>query len=102
MSQLIGSMFSGCNPTVSTTDPGKVNCKYGIFEFEEDLNNHPWLVPIPLKLTHHVNPLPYKFKKHFPLFHGDKIVTVEEHLHAFSNACIILGVNEMILACSFL
>jgi hypothetical protein len=65
MSQLIGSMYSGCNPMVSTTNPGKVIHKYGIFEFEEDLNNHPWLVPTPLKLTYPINPFPYKFKRTF-------------------------------------
>jgi hypothetical protein len=94
ISQLIGTMYSGCNPIVSTTNPRKVIHKYGIFKFEEDLNNYSWLTPTPLKLTYPVNPLPYKFKEHFPLFHGDGTVTVEEHLHAFSNACTILRVNE--------
>jgi hypothetical protein len=94
MSQLMGSMFSGCNHVVSTTNPGKVIRKYGIFEFEEDLNNSPWFVPTPLKFVHPINTLPHKFKNHMPLFHGDRIVTVIEHLHAFSNACIILGVND--------
>jgi hypothetical protein len=94
MSQLIGSMYSGCNPMVSTTNHGKVIHKYGIFQFEEDLNNCPWFVPTSLKLAHPVNPLPYKFKQPLPLFHGDGTVIVEEHLRAFSNACIILRVNE--------
>jgi hypothetical protein len=62
MSQPIGSLFGGCNPVVSATNPGKVIHKYGIFEFEEDLNNSPWFVPTPLKFAHPVNPLPHKFK----------------------------------------
>jgi hypothetical protein len=94
MSQLIGSMYSGCNPMVSTTDPEKVIRKYGIFQFEEDLNNHLWLISTPLNLSYLINPLSYKFKKHLPLFLGDGNVIVEEHLHAFSNACTILGVIE--------
>jgi hypothetical protein len=51
-------------------------------------------VPTPLKFAHPVNPLPHKFKNHLPLFHGDKTVTVIEHLHAFLNACTILRVNN--------
>jgi hypothetical protein len=51
-------------------------------------------VPIPLKFTHLVNPLPHKFKQHLPLFHGDGNATVVEHICAFSNACIIHGVND--------
>jgi hypothetical protein len=94
MSQPIGSLFGGCNPVVSTTNPGKVIHKYGIFELEEDLNNSPWFVPTPLKFAHLVHPLPHKFKQHLPLFHGDGTVTVVEHLRAFSNACTILGVND--------
>jgi hypothetical protein len=94
MSQLIGGFFGGCNPMISTTKPGKFIRKYEIFEFEEYLNNSPWFVPIPLKFAHLVNPLPHKFKHHFPLFHGDGTVTVVEHLRAFSNTCLILGVND--------
>jgi hypothetical protein len=94
MYQPIGTLLSGCSPMVSATNPGKVIHKYGMFEFEEDLNNSPWFVPIPFKFTHPVNPLPHKFKNHFPLFHGDGTITVIEHLHAFSNACTILGINN--------
>ena len=94
MSQLIGSLFGGCNPMVSTTNPGKFICKYGIFEFGEDLNNSPWYVHTPLKFAHPVNPLPHKFKNHLPLFHDDGTVTMVEHIHAFSNACTILGINN--------
>ena len=94
MSQPIGSLFGGCNPVVSVTNLRKVIQKYGIFEFEEDLNNSPWFVPIPLKFAHPVNPLPHKVKQHLSLFHGDGIVKVVEHLRAFSNACTILGVNN--------
>jgi hypothetical protein len=94
MSQPIGSLFGGCNPVVSAINPGKVIRKYGLFEFEEDLNNSPWFVPTPLKFAHPVNPLPHKFKDHLPLFHGDGTVTTIEHLRAFSNACAILGVNN--------
>jgi hypothetical protein len=94
MSQPFGILFGGCNPVVSTTNPGKVIRKYGLFEFEEDLNNFSWFVPTPLRFAHLVNPLPHKFKNHLPLFHDDGIVTVVEHLRAFSNACIILGVND--------
>jgi hypothetical protein len=94
MSQLIGILFGGCNLVVSASNPGKVIHKYGLFEFEEDLNNFPWFVPIPLKLSHLVNPLPHKFKNHLPLFHGDETVTVFEHLRAFSNACTILKINN--------
>jgi hypothetical protein len=94
MSQPIGIIFGGCNPMASTTNPGKVIHKYGLFEFEEDLRNSPWFVPTPLKFSQPVNPLPNKFKNHLPLFHGDGTVTVIEHLHVFSNACAILGVNN--------
>jgi hypothetical protein len=86
-------LFGGCNLLVSTTNPGKVIQKYGIFEFEEDLTNSPWFVPTSLKFAHPVNPLPHKFNHHLPLFHGDGVVLVVEHLCAFSNTCIILGVN---------
>jgi hypothetical protein len=59
MSQLIRSLFSGCNPVVSETNPGKVIRKHGIFEFEEDLNNSPWFVPTHLQFPHPINPLPH-------------------------------------------
>jgi len=59
------------------------------------MNNHPWFLPITLKLTYLVNHLPYKFKLHFLLFLGDGVVIVEKlHLRAFSNACTILEVND--------
>jgi hypothetical protein len=80
MSQLIGSMFSGCSHVFSTTNPRKIIHKYGIFEFEEDLNNFPWFVPNPLKFSHLVNSFPNKFKKNLYLFLGDGVVTIEEHL----------------------
>ena len=98
MSQLIGNLFGGYNPVVSTINPRKVICKYGIFEFEEDLSNSLWFVPTPLKFTHPVNPLPHKFKHHLPIFHGDGTVSVVEHLRAFLNACTILRANKMIVA----
>jgi hypothetical protein len=92
--QPIGIMFSGCNLGVSATNPGKVIQKYVLFEFEEDLNNSPWFVPSPLKFPRPSNPIPHKFENHFPLFQGDKIVMRIEHLHAFSNTCTILRVNN--------
>jgi hypothetical protein len=94
MSQLIGILFGGCNHVVSATDPGKVVRKYGLFDFEEDINNSPWFVPIPLKFAHLVKPLPHKFKNHLPLFHGNGTVMVIEHVCVFSNSCAILGVNN--------
>jgi hypothetical protein len=87
-------MYSGCNLTISTTNIGKVIRKYGIFKFEEDLNIYSWLVPTPLKLSYPINPLPYKFKQHLPLFIGDVTITTKEHLRAFSNACTIIRVND--------
>ena len=94
MSQLIVNLFGGFNPVVSATNPGKVIHKYGIFEFEEDLNNSLWFVSTPLKFAHPVNPLHYKFKQHFPLYWGDGTVTVVQHIHAFSNSCTIIEVNN--------
>ena len=76
MSQPIGSLFDGFNPVVSAIDPRNFVRKYGLYDFEEYLNNSPWFVPIPLKFAHPVNPLPHKFKNHLPLFHGDRTVTV--------------------------
>ena len=50
-SMLLGSMYSGYNPTVSVNDPTKVIKTYGLFRFEEDANTTPWHVPSPLNLA---------------------------------------------------
>lgn len=50
-STLLGSMYSGYNPTVSANDPTKVVKTYRLFRFEEDANDTPWHVPSPLNLA---------------------------------------------------
>jgi hypothetical protein len=44
-----------------------------------------------LGLSHH--PLP-KFKYHFPMFLGNRFVTINEHLTSFSNASNNIGDND--------
>jgi hypothetical protein len=85
MSQLIGSMFNGCNPVVSATNPQKVIHKYGLFESKKTQTVPLGLCPLP-KFTQPVNRLPHKFKNHLPLFCGDGNVIAIEHLRAFLNA----------------
>lgn len=85
--------------TTSSYNPDKIVLRHGIFSQEEDINPYPWPTPSPLKLTPHVKPLPLKLKHHFPLFYGGRNVTMNEHFHAFSNACMILKINEMTIAC---
>jgi hypothetical protein len=47
----------------------------------------------PLNLAPTTHPLP-KFKDHFPRFSGNNIVTTNEHLVSFSNACHNIGAND--------
>jgi hypothetical protein len=52
-----------------------------------------WHVSSPLNLTRATRPLP-KFKENLPRFSRNSIVTTNEHLVAFSNACHNIGANE--------
>ena len=92
-STLLGSTYSGYNPTVSANDPTKVVKTYGLFRFEEDANDTPWHVPSPLNLTPARQPLP-KFKDYLLKFSGNGTCTVEDHLNVFSNACHNIGANN--------
>jgi hypothetical protein len=90
---VIGSLYSHHIPIQSTTNPTKVIKKYGIFQFEEDAMTTPWHVSSPLNLAPATHPLP-KFKDNLPRFSGNKTVTTNEHLVAFSNACHNIGDND--------
>jgi hypothetical protein len=92
-SSVIGSLYSHHIPVQSTTNPTKVIKKYGLFQFEEDATTTPWHVSSPLNLAPATRPLP-KFKEHLPRFLGNNIVTTNEHLVAFSNACHNIGAND--------
>jgi hypothetical protein len=92
-SSVIGSIYSHQVPIQSTTNPAKVIKKYGLFQFEEDATTTPWHVSSPLNLAPATHPLP-KFKDHLPRFSGNNIVTTNEHLVAFSNACHNIGAND--------
>jgi hypothetical protein len=63
----------------------------GIFQFEEYATTTLWHVSSPINLAPATHPLP-KFKYHLPMFSGINIVTMNEHLVAFSNACQNIGV----------
>jgi hypothetical protein len=77
----------------STTNLTKVIKKYGLFQFEEDATTTTWHVSSSLNLAPATHPLP-KFKEHLPKFFGNKEVTTNEHLVAFSNACHKIGAND--------
>jgi hypothetical protein len=90
---VIGSLYSHQFHVQSTTNPTKVIKKYGLFQFEEDATTTPWHVSSPLNLAPDTRPLP-KFKEHLPRFSGNKTVTTNEDLVAFSNAYQNIGDNE--------
>jgi hypothetical protein len=92
-SSVIGSIYNHQIPVQSTTNPTKVIKKYGLFQFEEDATTTPWHMSSPLNLAPATHPLP-KFKEHLPKFSGNNIVTTNEHLVAFSNACHNIGAND--------
>jgi hypothetical protein len=92
-SSVIGSLYSHHIPVQSTTNPTKFIKKYGIFRFEEDATTTTWNVSSPLNLAHATCPLP-KFKDHLPRFSGNKTVSTNEYLVAFSNACHNIGAND--------
>jgi hypothetical protein len=50
-------------------------------------------VSSPLNLAPATHPLP-NFKEHLPKFSGNNIVSTNEHLVAFSNACHNIGAND--------
>jgi hypothetical protein len=50
-------------------------------------------VSSPLNLAPATRPLP-KFKEHLPKFSGNNTVNTNEHLVAFSNACLNIEANE--------
>jgi hypothetical protein len=90
---VIGSLYSHHIPVQSTTNPTKFIKKYGIFQFEEEATTTPWHVSSPLNLAPATRPLP-KFKEHIPRLSGNNIVTTNEHLVEFSNACHNIGAND--------
>lgn len=92
-STVLGSMYSGYNPTIYTIDPTKVVKKYEFFCFEEDENDTPWHVSSPLNMNPTRKPLP-KFKDYLPKFLGIGTCMVEDHLNSFSNACHNIGANN--------
>jgi hypothetical protein len=65
----------------------------GFFQFEEDTTTTLWHVFSPFNLTPTTHPLP-KFKEDLPRFSRNNIVTTNEHLVAFSNACHNIGAND--------
>jgi hypothetical protein len=92
-SSVIGSLYSHHIHVQSTTNPTKVIKKYGLFQFEEDATTTLWLVSSPLNLSRATRPFT-KFKEHLPRFSENSIVTTNEHLVAFSNACHNIGAND--------
>jgi hypothetical protein len=85
-SLVVGSLYSHQVLVQSTTNPAKVIKKYVLFQFEEDATTTPWHVSSPLNLTPATRLLP-KFKEHLPKFSRNNIVSTNEHIVAFSNAC---------------
>jgi hypothetical protein len=92
-SSVIGSLYSHHIPVQATTNPAKVIKKYGLFQFEEDATTTLWNVSSPLNLAPVTRPLP-KFKENLPKFSGNNIVSNNEHLVEFSNACHNIGAND--------
>jgi hypothetical protein len=92
-SSVIGSLYSHQVPIQSVTNPTKVINKYGLFQFEEDATTTPWHVSSPLNLASSTRPFP-KFKDHIPRFSVNNIVSTNEHLVAFSNACHNIRAND--------
>jgi hypothetical protein len=92
-SSVIGSLYRHHIPVQYTTNPTKVIKKYGLFQFEEDTTTTQWNVSSPLNLALATRPLP-KFKENLPRFLGNNIVTTNEHLMEFSNACHNIGAND--------
>jgi hypothetical protein len=88
-----GILYSHQVLVQSTTNPTKVIKKYGIFQFEEDATITLWNVSSPLNLAPASRPLP-KFKEHLPRFSRNNIVTTNEYLVEFSNACHNIGTND--------
>ena len=86
-------MFSHSNLTNHPTNTQKVIKKLGIFSYEVDADATPCLVKSPLNLPLPTDSLP-KFKDHLPKFSGNGVTTANEHLAAFSNACINIGAND--------
>jgi hypothetical protein len=92
-SSVIGRLCSHQIPVQSTTNPTNFIKKYGLFQFEEDATTTLWHVSSPLNLAPATRPLP-KFKENLPKFFGNNIVTTNECLVAFSNACHNIGSND--------
>jgi hypothetical protein len=93
LSSVIGSLYNHHIPVQSTTNPTKVIKNYGLFQFEEDATTIPWHVSSPLNLAPTTRPL-LKFKENLPKFLGNNIVSTNEHLVEFSNACHNIGAND--------
>jgi hypothetical protein len=92
-SSMIGSLYIHQIPVQSTTNPAKVINKYGLFQFKEDDTTTLWHVSSPFNLAPATRPLP-KLKENLPRFSENNIVTTNEHLVAFSNACHNIGAND--------
>jgi hypothetical protein len=90
---VIGSLYSHYIPVQYSTNPTKVIKKYGLFQFEEYATTTLWHVSSLLNLAPATRPLP-KFKENIPKFSRNNIVTTNEHLVAFYNACHNIGANE--------
>jgi hypothetical protein len=90
---VIGILYSHHVSVQSTTNPTKFIKKYGIFLFEEDATTTPWHISSPLNVAPTTRPLP-KFEEHLPRFSRNNIVTTNEHLVEFSNACHNIGAND--------
>jgi hypothetical protein len=92
-SLVIGSLYSHQALVQSATNTAKVIKKCRLFQFEEDATTTPWHVYSPLNLSPATRLLA-KFKEHLPKFSGNNIVSTNEHLVAFSNACHNIGAND--------
>jgi hypothetical protein len=92
-SSMIGNLYSHQVPVQSTTNPTKVIKKYWLFQFEEDATTTLCHVSSPLNMAPATRPLP-KFKENLPRFSRNNIVTTNEHLVAFFNACHNIGAND--------
>ena len=90
---MIGILYIHQVPFQSTTNPTAVIKKYGIFQFEEDATTTSWHVSSHLNLAPATHPLP-KLKENLTRFLGNNMVTMNENLVAFYNACHNIGSND--------
>jgi hypothetical protein len=86
-------IYSHAIPIQSTTNPTKFINKYGLFQFEEDVNTTLWHVSSSINLTHVANTFP-KFKDHSPKFSGNGTISTDEHLISFSYSIHNISTND--------